>query len=412
MPTWAGIKNIAIFIVEPTNPNIGDIWIFENKKYQFTVDKEWVEIFTGEVFNKSGTLWTWGQGDYGVLGLGNVISRSSPVQVGSLSDWMQVAVGERHMLAIKTDGTLWAWGRGTYGRLGIGVNTHRSSPVQVGALTWKAIACTYSGSLAIRSDGTLWAWGYNFYSELGLNDNINRSSPVQVGTQNDWITISCGNAASFGMRSDGTLWAWGYNTYGRLGLNDSILRSSPTQIGSGTEWHFMDCQSGTSTTIAIRKDGTLWAWGYGELGQIGDNSITNRSTPIQIGDLSNWIKVFGSGEANCVALRKDGTLWTWGENYYGSLCLNDANHRSSPTQIGTTFQWRSVEAGTFMIDYQGRLFTCGGNGGGSLGINLSYTDARSSPIQVGSLSGWKKIIKGANSFWMGGPPPCSVAAIR
>ena len=135
-----------------------------------------------------GTLWAWGLNTDGQLGLNNIAHRSSPVQVGSLTDWKLVAAGSYFAVAIKTDGTLWSWGRGTAiaplgaGALGLGNTAHRSSPVQVGSLTdWKQVSAGAYHTRAIKTDGTLWTWGDNTSGQLGLGNTIHRSSPVQVG---------------------------------------------------------------------------------------------------------------------------------------------------------------------------------------------------------------------------------------
>jgi alpha-tubulin suppressor-like RCC1 family protein len=134
-----------------------------------------------------------GYNGLGQLGLGDTANRSSPVQVGALTTWYQIAVGNQHALATKTDGTLWSWGNGFNGQLGqnaAGPGTYRSSPVQVGLLTtWSKIAGGRAFSLAVKTDGTLWSWGYNIYGNLGFNDTANRSSPVQVGALTTWLTL-------------------------------------------------------------------------------------------------------------------------------------------------------------------------------------------------------------------------------
>ena len=139
-------------------------------------------------------LWSWGRNNYGLLGVGDTIDRSSPVQVGALGNWSTVSGGVYHNLSIKTDGTLWAWGRNYLGFLGLGETTARSSPVQVGALTnWSKIA-TGGGlhSLAITTDGYLWTWGYNGFGQLGLGNTTSISSPVQIGYLTTWSSISAG----------------------------------------------------------------------------------------------------------------------------------------------------------------------------------------------------------------------------
>jgi alpha-tubulin suppressor-like RCC1 family protein len=242
-----------------------------------------------------GTLWAWGDGAYGVLGRSNVLSLSSPTQVGASTNWNgQIIAISNNSAAVKTDGTLWTWGRNTSGVLGIGVVTARSSPVQVGTGTnWSSIAMGENVAAAIKTDGTLWAWCSNQMGQLGQNTvGTNRSSPIQVGATTNWSIIHCGTNSCFAIKTDGTLWAWGYNPYGELGFNDRVYRSSPTQVGSATNWSLIKSES--SATMAIKTDGTLWCWGTGSTaGASGSpnpfNDTVYRSSPTQVGTLSNWV---------------------------------------------------------------------------------------------------------------------------
>jgi len=152
-----------------------------------------------------GTLWAWGSNSFGFLGDGTTIDRLSPVQIGSLTDWSKVATNSQGAsMAIKTDGTLWSWGYNTtYGELGLGDKTNRSSPVQVGALTdWADVKGSYDCFWAIKTDGTLWAWGRNQFGQLGLGDIVDRSSPVQVGSSTSWVSMAenAGGTSFFGFK--------------------------------------------------------------------------------------------------------------------------------------------------------------------------------------------------------------------
>src|SRR3989344_2195699 len=176
------------------------------------------------------TLWAWGLGTTGQLGGANIINRSVTTQVGTLTIWSKIAGTGHFSLSTKSDGTLWAWGADTFGQLAQGDIVSRSSPVQVGGfITWSQIAEGLYHTLATKTDGTLWAWGRNSYGRLGQADIIDRSSPTQVGTLTVWSTVAAGGSGqhSLALKTDGTLWAWGRNTYGRLGLNDIIFRFLP-----------------------------------------------------------------------------------------------------------------------------------------------------------------------------------------
>ncbi len=186
-----------------------------------------------------GTLWGWGSNVNGELGLSNATSYSSPVQVGTLTTWSSVACQMGSSTeAIRTDGTLWAWGLNSNGQLGQGDIVNRSSPVQVGTITtWSSVMNSMGNDMgATRTDGTLWLWGQNNYGQHGRSNTIDCSSPIQVGTLTTWSSVRGGADHAVGTRTDGTLWAWGLNSNGQLGQGDIVNRSSPVQVGTLSTW--------------------------------------------------------------------------------------------------------------------------------------------------------------------------------
>ena len=152
-------------------------------------------------------LYSWGRNTNGQLGQGDTINRSIPVQIGTLTNWLQTSSGQYHIMAVKTDGTMWSWGKNDNGALGIGDTTNRSSPVQVGALTtWSSISAGSNLSLAIKTDGTMWTWGYNgSYGSLGLGNTTNYSSPKQIGALTNWAKVTSGNGHNIAVKTDGTM---------------------------------------------------------------------------------------------------------------------------------------------------------------------------------------------------------------
>ena len=342
----------------------------------------------------SGKLYSWGRNYKGPLGLGDTINRSSPVQVGSLTTWLSIAGGKYYTAAIKKDNTLWSWGDNGYGQLGDGTTIDKSSPIQVGALTtWKTISLFNNFLAAIKLDGTLWVWGGNYHGQLGLSDRSYRSSPVQVGAYTDWLTATPGGDHMAALKTNGTLWTWGYNVQGALGVDDRVTRSSPVQVGSLTTWAAID--AGNSSTFAIKTDGTLWAWGNNGNGVLGHGDTIKRSSPVQVGALTNWSSVATTPGAT-VALKTNGSMWTWGYNQTGELGLGDVNYRSSPVQVGTLTTWLKVAAGysTGMIAMKtdGTIWSWGRNSNGQLG--QGNVTVQSSPVQIGSLTTWIDVASG------------------
>ena len=297
-------------------------------------------------------LYTWGMNDFGQLGLGTSGGgnyKSSPTQVGALTTWYKITGGKNNTTSLKNDGTLWTWGQNGAGKLGLGNTTNYSSPMQIGGLTdWLKIANGEDHCLAIKTDGTIWSWGLNNRGQLGLGNTSNRSSPSQIGALTNWLSVSAGYGHSLATKTDGTIWSWGSNVYGQLGINASVYTnySSPSQIGSLTTWSIIAADKGNSS-LAVKTDGTLWAWGRNTNGQLGTGNTTSRSSPVQIGGLTTWSKL-ASGLQFSMAIKTDGTIWSWGQNQHGQLGNNSAYQYSSPVQIGALTTWLRKYYGLFL----------------------------------------------------------------
>lgn len=298
-------------------------------------------------------LYGWGYDDttYYVLGLGDGVKRSSPVQIGSLTNWKNVSTSGIRTMAVKTDGTLWGWGgdAGSRGAFGIPstVGATYSTPIQLGADTnWKEVKAGRLTSFGLKNDGTLWAAGLNTSSQLGVGDSTSRSSWTQIGSDNNWRNFDYGEYCGYAIRNNGTLWAWGTNsaTIGELGLGDGNSRSSPTQIGTLNDWK--QVSAGFKYGAAVKNDGTLWSWGLNSAGQLGLGDLVHRSSPVQIGSLTNWKQVSCGYDAT-FAIKTDGTLWVWGRNTQGQLGLGDTNSRSSPIQVGSETTWKYASSDAY-----------------------------------------------------------------
>ena len=355
---------------------------------------------TSKVECESGTtLWSWGYNGYGDLGQEDQAHRSSPTQIGALTDWVFLdGGGDGNVHGIKTDNTLWSWGRNDYGQLGQEDIAHRSSPVQVGLLTnWKFISGGDSHTIAIKTDGTLWSWGRNQRVQLGLGDEVDRSSPEQIGSLGDWRFVASQSWHSNAIKTDDTLWSWGDDAWGQLGLGDEDnYRSSPEQVG--TEYNWSIVAAGNSHTAAIKTDGTLWTWGYDQYGILGQETISlAKSSPEQVGSLTDWSYV-NCGDYFTTAIKTDGTLWSWGYNLSGALGLGDNTDRSSPEQVGSLTDWlfttSGSTAGVMSLKIDGTLWAWGNNGAGQLG--QEDVVARSSPVQIGLLTDWSSVSCGGS----------------
>ena len=241
-------------------------------------------------------LWSWGTNFQGEQGDNTTNQRATPSTTSAGgANWKQVSVGGANDAAIKTDGTLWTWGFGTLGRLGDNVSITRCTPVTTfaGGTNWKQVSVGGAHVAAIKTDGTLWTWGYNINGQLGIN-NVTTPICTPVTTflgGNNWKQVASGGTHTAAIKTDGTLWTWGLNTSGQLGNNTTTDRNTPVQTSlGGTDWKQIAC--GGAYTAAIKTDGTLWTWGLNTSGQLGVNDTNGRTTPVQVfGSATNWKQV-------------------------------------------------------------------------------------------------------------------------
>lgn len=336
-----------------------------------------------------GSLWGWGSNWTGGLGDGTTTDRWSPAQTGTDTDWAQIAAGTDFTVALKNDGSLWSWGNNNSGQLGDGTTIDRLSPVQTGTDTnWAHIAAGGLHTMAIKTDGSLWAWGNNTSGQLGdgTGTYTDLSSPARIGTDTDWAHIEGGDWYGIALKTDGTLWAWGNNWDGQLGNGTTDYYDAPQQTGTDTDW--AEISAGADHTIALKTNGTLWAWGNNASGQLGDGTTTDRYSPLQIGTDTDWAHI-ATGAYHTVALKSNGTLWAWGANDFGGLGDGTTTGRPSPQQIGIDTDWVEINAGRFhtvALKTDGTLWTWGYNSNGQLG-NGATTD-QAIPAQVGTGTDW------------------------
>ena len=366
----------------------------------------YTQIRSGESYSVAlradGTLWAWGNNPFGQLGNGGTIGRTLPAQVAAPAaaaagtTWTGAATGAAHLLARRSDATLWGWGSNFYGQLGDGTTTNRVLPmlipVPVGVAagtTWGAVATGFS-TLALRSDGTLWSWGNNAQGQLGSGATTARSlagpvaAPAGAPAASTWTAVAVGYSHALALRSDGSLWTWGDNTYGQLGDNSRTGRLLPTLVptpaaaAAGTTWTAI--AAGEYHSLGLRSDGTLWAWGFNNYGQLGNGTTTDSLVPVAVitpgtvGAGTTWTQV-SAGFATATALRSDGSLWAWGRNDIGQLGNNTIIDQSTPTRETTNGVWSQLSASrsnTLAIQAgTGLVFGTGSNTFGQLGTGTT-----------------------------------------
>ena len=287
--------------------------------------------------------------------------------------WAYVSVGTTHYAAIGTDGSLWTWGDNMVGQLGVGTSGHQTSantPVRVGTATnWASVSVGATHTVAVRTDGSLWAWGTNWRGELGIGTSGDgTNTPVRVGTDTNWASVSAGWHYTMAIRTDGSLWAWGQNNHGQLGIGTSgwnDVRTIPTRVGTATNWTLVS--TGWTHTAAVRTDGTLWTWGQNHRGQLGigtSDSGEGRTVPTRVGTGTNWASVSAGPSHE--------------SPFANGVEYNTGTHTAAVTTTGELWAWGAN--------------TWGQQGDGTGG----WDHIRTSPVRIGTDTNWASVSAGWN----------------
>ena len=354
----------------------------------FAIAQCWQSVDAGEnhslAIRYDGTLWSWGSNNFYKLGYETSSGiNPNPNMVGTSNDWLSVSAGQWHSATIKTNGTLWAWGYNYYGQIGQGTggteNAIITSPTQVGLdNNWQSVSVGTNYTLAIKNDGTLWGTGTNENGQLGIGTPSGAVFMTQIGSDKNWKQVSANNGYSIGLKTDGTLLQWGGN-----------LTNVPTQIGTQTDWDKIASEG----TFAIKSNGTLWAWGSNEFGQLGNETTINKPNPVQIGKDTNWQKISNYFN-HTLATKTDNSLWVWGDNDYGQLGDGTFIDKIIPLQIGAETNWISISSGEYFsigIKSDGTIFSWGRNSSGELGDGTTIdknipTQVSCSPLSIENFS--------------------------
>lgn len=395
-----------------------DTIAYWSKQHRIGTDDDWHEISSGlgdryEAgvngcgVRKDGGLWCWRT---------NTTEKEAHVErFGSASDWQIIRAGGTHLCGVRSGG-VWCWGANDRGQLGQGNVV--GGPVQVDG-EWRSATAQGNSSAGVRTDGSLWRWGMydgQFPSRsgdsntwqrvaggIGLKDDgsLWRTTDWVVDSSSDWQTASSSNdnCNLCGIRTDGTLWCRGTNDVGQIGDNSQTDRSEFVQVGTANDWssvsvasysnpQFYSCWGGHS--CGLRADGSLWCWGANNAGQLGDGTTDNRLVPTAIQPGVSWQSV-SVGLVHTCAIRQDGSLWCWGDNNGGRLGNVTQSSTPIPMQEVTASTWRSVSAGdysTCAIKTDGSL-SCWG----SVAAGLSSSDPYR-PTQIGDATDWQSISLG------------------
>ena len=261
----------------------------------------------GVILASDGSLWVWGAAESGfpVLGLGRVQTQARLRRLGTNTDWVDVAAGVSHTLALKADGTIWAWGENFAWQLGDGTTASRSTPVRsVSGNDWKQVATGQHG-LALKHNGTLWAWGDNWAGVLGNGTTSNSPVPVPAGGSTNWVKVWANNVENIGLQADGSVWFWGhrYLQFGPKGQSSLV----PTRLSPDTNW--VDVGLGDFMGFAIKADGTLWAWGADADIYTGAPNPALNGVPRQVGTNHDWQACSPFWNSCVLLMKQDGSLW-------------------------------------------------------------------------------------------------------
>ncbi|MBN1630090.1 MAG: S-layer homology domain-containing protein [Thermoleophilia bacterium] len=327
-----------------------------------------------------GSLWMWGdyeEGDEGLPDLGYL----KPTRAGIDADWASVSSGMFTTLALKADGTLWE----PYFGYENEIDFHQGKATfycdRVGTdRDWTAASAggLFGDSLALKSNGSLWLLRYDFEAEL--DNEIEMLIPSRLGTESDWTAVAAGPwAESLALKRDGSLWVVTVEPQ-FVEHEDLPLLYLINRVGTDCDWAAISV--GGEHMLALKTDGSLWAWGGNSAGQLGDGTTTNRDEPIRIGTETDWVAV-SAGHSYSLALKGDGTLWSWGYNSDAQLGDGTREDKHVPGRVGISNKWRAVTAGyahSMAVQADGTLWAWGDGSVGQLGDGT--TERRRVPTRV------------------------------
>ncbi|NQX71732.1 alpha/beta fold hydrolase, partial [Paenibacillus alba] len=326
---------------------------------------------------------------YSIIGedeAGNLSIPSEVIQFNT--DFPNVLVGNHSSYALfpSTNGQILSWGDNSTGQLGDGSTNMESTSIDiVNISSIEAIAAGSDHVVAVKSDNTVWTWGYNGSSQLGDASSTNRLLPVQViRGLSDIQMVAAGDSHTVALKNDGTVWAWGLNNWGQIGIGTIGIEGAPKQV-----WYIsgvLAVAAGSLHTLALKSDGTVWAWGSNDSGELGNGSKQTAYVPTQISGLSGVKQIYAKGSTN-FAIKADGTVWAWGSNNVGQLGNGSTVNVPTPVQIGINNVASIAPGGshTLAVKNDGTVWAWGSNNVGQIGngstINVS------TPVQVSGLSG-------------------------
>ena len=349
-------------------------------------DKDWVAVSAGDhhsvAMKRDGSLWAWGYNHFGQLGIGTVEDAHSPAEVNGGKDWLAFTAGDYHTIGLKQDGSVWTWGCNKRGQVGIGSEAVGHKPIRVSEDKWMVVpvevqevvrvvedahvpvrvgtdndwAAVDAGGyycVALKKDGSLWAWGDNRYGQMGQGTRNHELLPVRIGRDNDWAPVCAGVHHVLATKQDGAAWAWGLNEYQTIPVAVKVRDvRSPVPAELSKDWCMMS--GGWRHTLALKRDGSLWAWGLNNYGQLGNGDTRDvgfrvlkgdahvgvygeqfrngSKAPVRVAGGEEWAEVCAQGH-HSIGMKQDGSVWTWGLNWFGQLGIGATENQAVPARV-------------------------------------------------------------------------------
>jgi alpha-tubulin suppressor-like RCC1 family protein len=361
------------------------------------------DFVRGQVYVASSSAMpvSWGYNGYGQLGDGTTNNADAPLPVlhGAIptdQPVVSVVCGDSHSVALTEDGGVYAWGYNSYGQLGNSANTTSKVPVAVSALGSKAVAVAAGAdfSLALTEAGKVYAWGYNLFGQLGNGTTTNSNAPVEVSALagKGVVAISAGGGFALALTADGAVYAWGQNVLGQLGNGTYVgTVTTPAQVTGFSGRTVVAISCGASHALALTADGAVYTWGYNYDGQLGNGTTTASNRPAEVTALSGQgVSALQAGTYHSLALTESGTVYAWGRNNEGQLGDNSQTNRLTPVAVGGlsgrgVIELSAGEAHTLALLADGSALICGTNERSVLGDCVVVSPALT-PVPVATTN--------------------------
>ena len=353
-------------------------------------------VYCTFVLKKDGSVWSCGWNRYGELGLGDTTQRTKFTQVTTNinNDVKEISCGNYHIFILKNDGSVWSCGYNDYGQLGTGLddtnNRDTFTPVTYNINNdVKQIVCGGHHTFILKNDGSVWSCGLNGTGQLGLGTSGSQTIFTQVTT--NVKQVACGSSQSFILKNDGSLWACGQNQNGELGLGNTTNQRTFTQVTTNINNDVKQIAGGSYHTFILKNDGSVWACGRDNYGQLG---LGNSILIYNFTQVTNDVKQISCGNSHTFILKNDGSVWACGLNDTGQLGLGDTTAKNIFTQVTTNINndVKQIVCGynhTFILKNNGSVWACGSNGHGELGLNDATNRATFTNTNFSSITDYE-----------------------